>query len=156
MVAEWADAAPGLDVSVLQVIGRLLRGAEQTQQRLTAALAPLGLSYADFDVINTLRRRNDHDGTHPRDLARSALVTSGAMTARLDRLVAGGLVQRRADPEDRRAIRIRLTRKGERLATEALTAVLEVDEEILAPLTDHQRTALAGTLKRLLLPLEDD
>ncbi len=92
----------------------------------------------------------------PRDLARSALVTSGAMTARLDRLVAGGLVQRRADPEDRRAIRIRLTRKGERLATEALTAVLEVDEEILAPLTDHQRTALAGALKRLLLPLDDD
>jgi DNA-binding MarR family transcriptional regulator len=155
MVAEWADAAAGLDVSVLQVIGRLLRGAEQTQQRLTAVLAPLGLSYADFDVINTLRRRNDHDGTHPRDLARSALVTSGAMTARLDRLVAGGLVQRRADPEDRRAIRIRLTRKGVRLATEALAAVLAVDEEILAPLTEHQRTTLAATLKRVLLPLED-
>ncbi len=155
MVAEWAEAAPGLDVSVLQVIGRLLRGAERTEQRLSAALAPLGLSYADFDVINTLRRRNDHDGTHPRDLARSALVTSGAMTARLDRLVTRGLVQRRADAEDRRAIRIRLTRQGERLATAALEAVLAVDEEILAPLTERQRATLAATLKRVLVPLED-
>ncbi len=154
MVAEWAEAAPELDVSVLQVIGRLLRGAERTEQRLTAALAPLGLSYADFDVINTLRRRNDHGGTHPRDLARSALVTSGAMTARLDRLLDRGLVRRRADADDRRAIRISLTRKGERLATEALDAVLAVDEEILAPLSERQRTALAATLKRIVLPLE--
>ena len=155
MVAEWANAEPDLDVSVLQVIGRLLRGAELTQQRLTAALTPLGLTYADFDVINTLRRRNDHDGTHPRDLARSALVTSGAMTARLDRLVARGLVQRHADPDDRRAIKIELTSQGRRLATQALDAVLAVDEAILSPLTPRQRATLASTLKRLLLPLED-
>lgn len=155
MVAEWGKSAPGLDVSVLQVIGRLLRGAERTQERLTAALSPLGLSYADFDVINTLRRRNDHDGTHPRDLARSALITSGAMTARLDRLVTRGLVRRTADPDDRRAIKIHLTPKGNRLATQALDAVLAVDEQILTPLTDRQREQLATTLKRLLLPLEE-
>jgi DNA-binding MarR family transcriptional regulator len=156
MVSEWASAAPGLDVSVLQVIGRLLRTAERTEQRLAAALEPLGLSYPDFDVINTLRRRNDPDGTQPRDLARSALITSGAMTARLDRLVVAGLVQRDADPDDRRAIRVRLTRKGERLATRALDAVLAVDTEVLAPLSERQRTALAAALKRILLPLEAD
>ncbi|GAB3738329.1 MarR family winged helix-turn-helix transcriptional regulator [Microlunatus parietis] len=156
MVSEWASAAPDLDVSVLQVIGRVLRTAERTEQRLAAALAPLGLSYPDFDVINTLRRRNDPDGTQPRDLARSALITSGAMTARLDRLVAAGLVQRDADPDDRRAIRVRLTRKGERLAARALDAVLAVDAAVLAPLSERQRTVLAATLKRILLPLEAD
>src|SRR5438874_2545373 len=101
MIAEWSAAEPGLEVGVLHVIGRLLRSAERIEQRLAAALAPLGLSYADFDVINTMRRRADPDGTHPRDLARSALITSGAMTARLDRLVDRGLVRRTADPEDR-------------------------------------------------------
>lgn len=156
MVSEWASAAPDLDVSVLQVIGRVLRTAERTEQRLAAALEPLGLSYPDFDVINTLRRRNDPEGTQPRDLARSALITSGAMTARLDRLAAAGLVQRTADPDDRRAIRVRLTRKGARLAARALDAVLAVDAEVLAPLSERQRTALAATLKRILLPLEAD
>lgn len=155
MVAEWSRTEPGLDVSVLQVIGRLLRTAERTEQRLAEALAPLGLSYPDFDVINTLRRRNDPAGAYPRDLARSALITSGAMTARLDRLVTAGLVRRDADPDDRRAIRVRLTRKGERLATRALAAVLAVDEELLAPLSDPQRSTLARTLKRVLLPLEE-
>ncbi|MFC7622520.1 MarR family winged helix-turn-helix transcriptional regulator [Microlunatus sp. GCM10028923] len=156
MVAEWSRTEPGLDVTVLQVVGRLLRAAEQTRQRLTEVLTPLGLSYPDFDVINTLRRRGDPDGAHPRDLARSALITSGAMTARLDRLVSAGLVQRDADPDDRRAIRIRLTRKGARLATRALDAVLAVDAEILAPLSERQRSVLAGSLRQLLLPLEDE
>lgn len=154
MVAQWSAAEPGLDTQPLQVIGRLLRGAALVEQRLTEALTPLGLSYADFDVINTLRRRADPEGTHPRELARSALITSGAMTARLDRLAQRGLVSRRADTSDRRAIRVRLTAKGQRLATRALQAVLAADEEVLTPLTERQRAALAGDLKRLLLPLD--
>lgn len=156
MVAQWAVTEPGMDVSPLQVIGRLLRSAERTQQRLATALSSLGLSYADFDVLNTLRRRGDPDGTHPRDLSRSALITSGAMTARLDRLDRAGLVVRRADPDDRRAVRVRLTRKGERLAVRALRAVLAADEEMLAALSERQRATLAGDLKRLLLHLEQD
>jgi DNA-binding MarR family transcriptional regulator len=65
------------------------------------------------------------------------------------------VVRRSADPDDRRAIKIHLTPKGDRLATQALDAVLAVDEEILTPLTDPQRRQLAATLKRLLLPLEE-
>lgn len=154
MVAEWAEVEPDLEVDVLQVIGRLLRSAERIEQRLTETLRPLGLSYADFDVLNTLRRRGDTEGTHPRDLARSALITSGAMTARLDRLVDRGLVRRTPDPDDRRAVRIRLTSRGARLATRALDAVLATDEEILAPLSRRQRATLAGALRRLLLHLD--
>lgn len=154
MVAQWSVVEPDLDVSALQVIGRLLRCAERTEQRLVAALSPLGLSYADFDVLNTLRRRADPAGTHPRELARSSLVTSGAMTARLDRLLQAGLVVRRADTDDRRAVRVKLTKKGERLAVRALQAVLAADEDVLAPLGDRQRATLAAGLKRVLLHLD--
>jgi DNA-binding MarR family transcriptional regulator len=150
MVAQWAEREPGLDVSALEVVGRLLLSAEKLQRALVAALRPLGLSYGDFDVLNTLRRRNDPRGTNPRDLAESALITSGAMTARLDRLDRAGLVERHLDSSDRRQVLVRLTEKGDRLAAEALRAVLAADAEFLAPLDDSRRRSLANTLRQLL------
>lgn len=151
MVAEWAARDPDLDVSPLEVIGRLLRSAEHCHKAISEALRPLGLSYGDFDVINTLRRRGEPLGTYPRELARSSLITSGAMTARLDRLERAGLIARTLDPADRRAVRIQLTDRGERLAERALRAVLDVDHDFLAPLSSRQRDLVAAALKRILL-----
>ncbi|WET76562.1 MarR family transcriptional regulator [Amycolatopsis sp. QT-25] len=154
MVDEWAASDGGRDVSALQVVGRLFRSAGHGQAAVVDALRPFGLSYGDFDVLNTLRRRDDPGGTHPRDLAETALITSGAMTARLDRLERSGLVKRRPDPEDRRAVRIRLTKAGANLAAKALDAVLVADEAMLAPLTPAQRRTLAALLKKMLLHAE--
>jgi len=86
IIAAWAERDPTVDARPLAVVGRLLLCAHHCRNALVAALEPFGLSFGDFDVINTLRRRGDKVGTNPRDLARSALITSGAMTARLDRL----------------------------------------------------------------------
>ncbi|MFE5568925.1 MarR family winged helix-turn-helix transcriptional regulator [Amycolatopsis japonica] len=154
MVDEWAVSDGALDVSALQVVGRLFRTAGHGQAAVVEALRPFGLSYADFDVLNTLRRRDDPGGTHPRDLAETALITSGAMTARLDRLERSGLVKRHSDTEDRRAVRIRLTKAGADLAAKALDAVLVADEDILSPLSPAQRRTLATLLKKLLLHAE--
>ncbi|MGW4129660.1 MarR family winged helix-turn-helix transcriptional regulator [Amycolatopsis japonica] len=154
MVDEWAVSDGALDVSALQVVGRLFRTAGHGQAAVVEALRPFSLSYADFDVLNTLRRRDDPGGTHPRDLAETALITSGAMTARLDRLERSGLVKRHSDPEDRRAVRIRLTKAGADLAAKALDAVLVADEDILSPLSPAQRRTLATLLKKLLLHAE--
>lgn len=154
MVAEWARRFPELDVSPLQVMGRLLLCAEYAQRALVAALRPLDLSYADFDVLNTLRRRDDPNGTSPGELARSALITSGAMTARLDRLSRAGLVERRPDPDDRRGVLIGLTGRGDELAREALTAVLAADVEFLAPLPTGRQDRLARELAAILRPQE--
>lgn len=156
MIEAWAEADPRRDVRVLEVVGRLLLCAQYLEQDLVAALQPFDLSFGDFDVINTLRRRADADGTNPRDLARSALITSGAMTARLDRLERAGLIERTPDPADRRAVRIRLTERGDRLAEQALTAVIAADETFLAPLGRRQRDTMASALKQLLLPYEQD
>ncbi|MGN9912598.1 MarR family winged helix-turn-helix transcriptional regulator [Phytohabitans sp. LJ34] len=155
IVAAWSARDPGLDASPLEVVGRLLLCAQHCEREILAALAAFDLSFADFDVINTLRRRADPGGTNPTDLARSSLITSGAMTARLNRLEAAGLVERTPDAADRRAVRVRLTTRGERLAERALGAVLAADERFLDPLDRRQRDALAGTLRHLLRPYEN-
>lgn len=154
MVEEWSRTAPDLDVTPLEVVGRLLRCAAHLNRMIEEALQPLGLSYGDFDVLNTLRRRGDPDGTNPKALAASALVTSGAMTARLDRLESAGLLERRPDPDDRRAVLVRLTPAGRERATRAVDAVLAADRRFLEPLGAGDRRTVAAALKRLLLPLE--
>lgn len=148
MIKQWGERRPELDVSPLEVVGRLLLCSRHLEQALVDALKELGLSYGDFDVINTLRRVGGH--TNPRELSRSALITSGAMTARLDRLVSAGLVERSPDPSDRRGVLVSLTAEGTTLADRALAAVLDADESFLRPLGDADRAAAAALLKRLL------
>jgi DNA-binding MarR family transcriptional regulator len=154
MIEAWAERDPDLDASPLEVVGRLLLSAAHLARAIVAALQPFGLSFGDFDVLNTLRRRGDDDGANPRDLARSSLITSGAMTSRLDRLERAGLIERRPDPGDRRGVLVQLTEQGERLAEESLHAVLAADEAFLEPLSPRQREAVAAALKQLLLRSE--
>jgi DNA-binding MarR family transcriptional regulator len=154
IVQAWADRDPGLDTSPLEVVGRLLLCAAHLERAIVAALQPLGLSFGDFDVLNTLRRRGDDQGTNPTDLVRASLITSGAMTSRLDRLERAGLIERSPDPGDRRGVLIQLTEQGERLAEESLHAVLAADEAFLEPLSRRQRDSVAGALKQLLLRSE--
>jgi DNA-binding MarR family transcriptional regulator len=154
ILAAWAERDPQVDASPLEVVGRLLLCAEHLQRALVDALRPLELSFGDFDVINTLRRRGDAEGTHPSHLAQSSLITTGAMTSRLDRLQRAGLVTRSPSPTDRRAVLVRLTARGEQLAEQALAAVIAADEAFLEPLTARQRASVAAGLKRLLAHAE--
>jgi DNA-binding MarR family transcriptional regulator len=155
MVRDWARTAPDVDATPLEVAGRLLRCAAHLHHMIDDALRPLDLSFGDFDVLNTLRRRDDADGTNPKTLAASALITSGAMTARLDRLERAGLLGRDPDPTDRRAVLVRLTPAGHALASHALDAVLAADRRFLAPLDADDHRTVAAALKRLLLRADD-
>lgn len=156
IIAAWAERDPTVDARPLAVVGRLLLCAHHCRKALVAALEPFGLSFGDFDVINTLRRRRDKGGTNPSDLARSALITTGAMTARLDRLERARLIRRTADPGDGRAVRVHLTPTGERLAKRALRAVIAADLDFLRPLSEEEREATSSALRLLLLPHEED
>jgi DNA-binding MarR family transcriptional regulator len=154
LIQAWAERDPKLDASPLEVNGRLLLCAAHLERAIVAALQPFGLSFGDFDVLNTLRRQGDEKGTNPTELARASLITSGAMTSRLDRLERAGLIERRPDPRDRRGVLVHLTEQGEPLAEQALHAVLAADEAFLEPLSPRQRDSLAAALKRLLLRSE--
>jgi DNA-binding MarR family transcriptional regulator len=154
VIEAWARSDPRVDARPLEVVGRLLLCAGYLERAIVAALEPFGLSFGDFDVLNTLRRRADERGTNPRELTRSSLITSGAMTSRLDRLEHAGLITRAPDPTDRRGVLVRLTERGEKLAQQSLQAVIAADEAFLEPLSQRQRGSVASALKLLLLRLE--
>ena len=150
IVQAWAQYDPRIRSASLEVTGRLVLCAGYCERAVSAALRPFGLSIADFDVLNTLRRRNDRHGTNPSDLARSSLITTGAMTARLNRLERAGLIQRTPDPADRRGVLVQLTRPGRLKARQALDAVIAASEAFLEPLSAQEQNSAATVLRQLL------
>jgi DNA-binding MarR family transcriptional regulator len=156
MIEAWSAREPALDVQPLQVVGRLLRLAGLLERDIERELAAFELSFGDFDVLNTLRREAGPEGMHPTHLARTALITTGAMTTRLNRLEQRRLLIREADGTDRRAVRVRLTALGRDRVGVALRAVLAADRRFLAPLGKQDRAAIAGLLRRWLLAVEPE
>ena len=154
IVQAWHSAEPQLDSSSLEVTGRLMLCASYYERVVLAALQPFELSIADFDVLNTLRRVGARYGCRPADMARASLITTGAMTSRLDRLERSGLIRRLPDPADRRGVLIRLTAHGSRVAKQALHELIVANEVFLEPLSRAQRESIASALKVLLLDLE--
>jgi DNA-binding MarR family transcriptional regulator len=148
---QWAEARPDLDASALGVVGRILRLAKHMRRNMKEALAPYGLDLWGFDVLAALRRAGPPYSMSPTELRRVVMLTSGAMTNRVDRLEERGWVERVADHSDRRAIQVRLTERGEELIDDAAVARMEMAQDLLEPLAADDRLRLADLLRTLLL-----
>ena len=150
LVSEWQAEAPEFDVAAMEIVGRVIVLGQFLEARANALLKPLGLSYTDFDVLATLMRSGKPYALTPTALRRSVLITSGAMTAALDRLETGGLIVREPNPDDRRSLTARLTADGRRLARKAARLRFADALESIAHLSAADRNRLAGLLSLLL------
>lgn len=148
----WHALLPELDTEPMLVVGRVQRLWSLWDARLRPLFADAGLHAGDFEVLASLRRARG--ATAPGALARAMLVTAGATTKRIDRLLALGLVERVADPADGRHRRVRLTDRGVELADRLMQAHLANQAALLAELEPHERRELGGLLARLLARAE--
>jgi DNA-binding MarR family transcriptional regulator len=155
VLAQWATQRPDLDVSPMGVIGRLSRLSRLISAELQRTFSSHGLDSASFDVLATLRRSGPHHRLTPGDLMRTAMITSGAVTQRLDRLEAQGLVRRSPSEHDRRTVLVSLTNAGHALIDKALPDHVATEQRLLAALTATERQDLAHTLRTLLESLGD-
>src|SRR5262245_55590360 len=135
-IAEWARERPSLDLSTVAVVARLGRSARYLDEGLDRVLGGLGLSRGGFDVLASLRRAGPPYRRSPTELYRSLMRTSGAMTHRLGKLEADGLIRRLPDPEDGRSVLVELTPEGRRLVDEVGPAHLENERRLLAALSE--------------------
>jgi len=156
IVEQWATARPDLDSSPIAVIGRVSRLSRLIDRRLAANFATFGLENWMYDVLATLRRGGEPYALTAGELVRRTMVTTGAITHRIDRLAERGLVERVADPDDRRKVVVRLTPDGRALVDDVTAAHLATEHEILGGLTVRQRRELADLLRVPLLTLGDD
>jgi DNA-binding MarR family transcriptional regulator len=154
IVEQWRVERPDLDHAPVAVIGRISRLSRLIDKRLTESFARFDLEPWMYDVLASLRRAGEPFELYAGDLVRHTMVTTGAITNRIDRLEERGLVQRVA-AADRRKVIIRLTPAGRAVVDEVIVAHHATEREILGVLTDGQRRELEGVLRTLLVGLGD-
>jgi DNA-binding MarR family transcriptional regulator len=154
IAGQWNAVRPDVDISPVGIVGRVSRLSRLVDRRLAANFARFGIENWMYDVLATLRRSGEPYELTAGDLVRQSMVTTGAITNRIDRLEARGLVER-ARTDDRRKVIVRLTPKGRDLVDEVVGDHLATEQEILAGLSPRQQRELAQLLRLTLLHLGD-
>jgi DNA-binding MarR family transcriptional regulator len=155
ILAQWKRERPDLETRAMGLVGRIQRAAAALRPRLDETHEASGLQGESFDVLASLRRSGPPYQLSPTQLYREMMLTSGAMTNRIDRLEEAGLVARRPDPGDRRGTLVRLTPKGKALIDAATTKHVANEERLLAVLTAREQQQLTDLLRKLLVALGD-
>jgi DNA-binding MarR family transcriptional regulator len=151
---EWMAERPDLNFNHLATIGRILRVSAHLRETMDAWLSPFGLSWEMFDLLVSLRRSGGKNGMRPTDLYEACMLSSGATTNRIDRAEKLNYAVRRPDPEDGRATRIALTKRGQTLADKAMTEHTKRAGEIAERLTAKEQEQLAYLLRKMLRSFE--
>jgi DNA-binding MarR family transcriptional regulator len=154
-IEDWKREFPSMDVATEGLVERIAKLARYFERSLGETATAFGLSMQDWDLLSALRRVGPPYRLSPTQLAGDLMLSSGAMTARLDRLEKAGLIRRRPDPDDRRAIRVQLTEKGSKTWGDAVDVQAERERRIAAALSEREKEILNGLLRRLMLTFEE-
>ena len=129
-----------------KVVTTLLRFHSRLERRITETLGAHGLTLPQFDVLATL---SHVDGITQQDLAERLLVTKGNVVGIIDRTSAAGWLERRPDPEDRRANRLYLTDAGRQKLAEAWPSQTALGKKVFGTLTEGELRLMHEMLVRL-------
>jgi DNA-binding MarR family transcriptional regulator len=109
-------------------------------------LRRFGITYNHLFILTCLW---EQDGVNVKDLSKQLLLDSSSLTGHLDRLEKRGLVLRRNDPEDRRAIRVFLTERGRHLKNQLEPIGLELKQTLQKGVPQVKLTAFAEALHQI-------
>jgi len=150
IIEQWHRERPDVDIEPMGVLGRLVRLERVLEREYKKFFSEHGLEQWEFDVLTTLRRSGEPYELMASALLKATMVTSGAITNRIDRMESKGLVERVRDLDDRRSVLIRLTPHGREVVDRLLSLNLAFAARMLEPLDTTQREQLANMLRILL------
>ncbi|MET4898587.1 MarR family transcriptional regulator [Sphingomonadaceae bacterium jetA1] len=138
------------------LLGRLAEAALKTaRDHLNPLFADHGLQPGEFDVLATLRRAGSPYALTPTDLYGAAMISSGSMTNRIDRLEKVGLVERRAHPSDRRGTLVVLTAAGRHMIDSIIALHVANQHKIVNGLDPREQEQLSQLLAKLLATVDN-
>ncbi|MEU3857985.1 MarR family transcriptional regulator [Streptomyces sp. NPDC028722] len=147
---EFQDLDPQVE-KIVSALSRLNRRMNVAYGRQTAAL---GISNAEWEVLKALVLSGAPYRMGPGELAKRLGLTPAAMTHRIDRMVAEGLVTRERDESNRVRVIVELTPDGREKWLEAMRMATVFEEDLLQDLTPVERVVLGEVLTRLLRRVE--
>ena len=148
---QWSEERPDLETASLGVVVRIMSLNRACLRQAAEALEPLGLELYEYDVLSALRRQGRPFALPATVLAAETGLSSGAMTNRIDKLEARGLVRRRPDENDRRTVIVSLTPDGRRAIDDAIQSRLDAADDSLQGLSEKERNRLAALLRKVRL-----
>ncbi|WP_259782452.1 MarR family winged helix-turn-helix transcriptional regulator [Aestuariispira ectoiniformans] len=149
LVEQWARERPDLDPTPMGICADLWRAGDRVRAKVNENLARYSLDLPGCDVVFTLRRQGKDVSLSPSHLAKLMMLSSSATTNRLDRLEKKGLIERIADPNDRRALKVRLTAEGLALVEDMVVTHVATEAASLAKLSGAEREQLLALLAKI-------
>ncbi len=156
ILKQWQTTRPDLNSGSLGIVGRILRLAGHLERRANEALREFDLPIWGFDVLGALHRSGSPYTLTPTLLMKAMMLSSGAMTNRLDRLEAIGLLKRIPDPSDRRSLQVQLTDRGLTVVIQAEVSRFREAADAVNGLTAAEQEQLGRLLRKLMLHLDAD
>jgi len=150
LITNWKKQESHWNVDSMGIVGRLMILGNLLTKRANRLFENIGLGYTDFDVLATLRRQGSPYQLTPTELRNSVLLTSGAMTACLDRLETKSLIARKRASNDRRVVVIHLTKKGLALVNNEAPKRFADSDEVVSSLSESEKNQLEKLLTKLL------
>jgi DNA-binding MarR family transcriptional regulator len=144
-----AREAPSLEASLIATVAPVMRHllAHARRRRTWSELT--------YQQYNVLRMIDTMGPQAQADVARRLMVTAPVVTRLAATLADTGLVERRTDAKDRRSVILALTPTGRRRARAMRRDLLAAAQELLAPLPEERRAAVAAALEELQVLLPD-
>ena len=152
---DWSDQRPDLNTEAMGVVLRIQALAKILGDQTARRLDEHDLQWWQYDVLATLRRQGEPYRMAATELADAMMLTSGAMTNRIDRLEEFGLISRVADEEDRRRVLVQLTVKGLKLIESAAEIRFQSATDAIACQNRQQTSQLSNLLRVVLLAQEN-
>ncbi|MBF9003236.1 MULTISPECIES: MarR family transcriptional regulator [Vibrio] len=151
---QWAEECPNLNTLPMGILGRMRRLTKYLETQVAQWLKEQGLLMGEFDVLMTLKRSGAPYRLTPSLLLESMMLTSGAMTNRLDKLEQKALISREHSVEDRRSVEVQLTEKGLALVSGILDEYVHQQEQLISSLDSNQQQQLDLLLSHWLTEFE--
>ena len=152
ILQQWKTARPELDCRPMGAIGRLNRVSKFMGTKIEECITSFDISRLEFDILATLRRAASP--LTPTQLYRDTMLSSGAMSTRLDALEKRELVIRLASKEDRRSCVVELTEKGKRFIDDVIEAHLDNEKCLMEIYTEAEEEQLNTLLRKWLVHYE--
>lgn len=155
VLEQWSREMPALETKGADVLNRARRLVLESRGPLEENFKRHGLDSGEFDVLATLRRSGPPYALRPTELFIALMVSSGGMTARLDRLERAGFIRRRPAEDDARSTMVELTPAGKRKIETAFRADVALENKMVSGLSNSEHEDLVRLLRKLTQAMKD-
>ena len=152
----WLREIPDLDARTEGIVDRIGMLEKYLRRTHDETLESLGLSWGEMKVLGSLRYGGPPYRSTPGRLGAQLGLSSGAMTARLDKMEEADLIRRLPDPSDRRGVVVEITEEGRRVWEQSVAIQAEKETTVAATLTAREQDQLNQLLRRLLIAFVEE